>query len=214
MPQFGSILLTTLQAIFHEITRAWWHSALCCKLSAALGDSESRILKLSLAQSTRHSTHRVYMSMNQYAGTILALAPFDCPLLLSAAIAVCCLEDNTPHPLRLPLAQATRHRHLSHSHTAPTCRQPVCCSATHTAHDTARLRKERSSLLSNAGLIARSKAPVVSSHHVMCKQRDYLVYVDLAALEALRNVQGELTCTDKRTKQATHVGWSRGSTRS
>jgi len=130
------------------------------------------------------------------------------PLLLSAA-----LEDNAPQTLKLPLAQATRHRHLSHSHTAPSC-QPACCSATHTAHDTAKLRKGRSSLQSSARLIARSKARVVSSHQVVCEQREYLVLCRSSCVEALRIVQGELTCTDKRIKQATHVGWSRGSARS
>ena len=98
-----------------SFARAWWQSALCCKLSAALDDSGSHILKLSLAQSTRHSTHRVYMSMNQYAGRFLhwhhsTVRCYCLLLLLSAALKTMHLTLSNFHSLR-PLDTDTFHAH-------------------------------------------------------------------------------------------------------
>jgi hypothetical protein len=105
------------------VQRAWWQSALCCKLSAALDDSKSHILKLSLAQTTRHSTHRV--SVNQYAGRFLhwhhSIVRCYCLLLLLSAA----LEDKESHPLKLTRSGHSILAPFTHTHCPQLQTPPV-----------------------------------------------------------------------------------------
>ena len=207
--QFRSILSTTLQ-----FGAPGGNLHCCCELSTAFDDSdESHILKLSLAQITRHSTHSV--SVNQYAGRFLhwhhsAVRCYCLLLLLSVE-----LEDKESHPLKLSLAQAIRYWRFSHTHahTARSCKTRLLLLC-HPHRSRYRHNYEmgvgpaKKQCLNTA---FRSYAWSADDEQAG-GNADTSFRVDSTAIGARVSVQGELTCTNGQVKRAKHVAGSRDST--